>query len=130
MIAGVVLLLALLGRGPDEPVSMITPSFPTPADDPIVSSVDGRSIRHSLWMEAVLLDQVMSGMAGQPAPAPSETLQRWVNEELVLQAIPPEQAPTAEQVEEQIAETDMPWDEALADIAAENCRNCDDDQRQ
>jgi len=60
-------------------------------------------------MEMVLLDQVMSGMAGQPAPAPSETLQRWINEELVLQAIPPEQAPTAEQVEAQIAALEQTW---------------------
>jgi len=52
---------------------------------------------------------VMSGLAGQPAPAPSETLQRLINEELVLQAIPPEQAATAEQVKAQIATLEQTW---------------------
>jgi hypothetical protein len=121
MVAGVVLLLALLGRGPDESVSMITPSLPTPADDPIVASVDGRSIRHSLWMEAVLLDQVMSGLAGQPAPASGETLQRLIDQELVLHTTPPEQAVTAEQVEAQITVLEQTWgvDDAAVVVALE-----------
>jgi len=109
VVAGLGLLLAFLGRGLGEPVPMITPALPTPADDLVVASVDGRSIRHSFWMEAVLLDQVMSGLAGRPAPTPDETLQRLINEELVLHAIPPEQAPTAEQIETQIAALEQTW---------------------
>ena len=74
-----------------------------------VASVAGRPIRHSLWTETVLLDQVMSGMAGQPAPASSETLWRLIDAELVLHAVPPEQAPTAEQVEAQITTLEQTW---------------------
>jgi hypothetical protein len=109
VIAGVALLLVFLGRGLDEPVSMITPALSTPGDDPIVASVAGRSIRHSVWTEAVLLDQVMSGLAGQPAPASGETLQRLIDQELVLHTIPPEQAVTAEQVEAQITALEQTW---------------------
>jgi len=109
VIIGLGSLLAFLGRGPSEPAPAITPALPTPADNPVVASVNGRSIRHAFWMETVLLDQVMSGLAGQPAPAPSETLQRLINEELVLQAIPPEQAATAEQVKAQIATLEQTW---------------------
>jgi hypothetical protein len=53
---------------------------------------------------------VMSGMAGQPAPTPEETLERLINEELVLQAVPPEQASTAEQVEARIATLEQTWE--------------------
>nr|HID13035.1 hypothetical protein [Anaerolineae bacterium] len=109
VIAGLGLLLAFLGRGPGAPTPMTSSIISTPADDPVVASVNGRSIRYSFWMEAVLLDQVMSGLAGQTAPTPDETLQRLINEELVLQAIPPERAPTAEQVEAQIAALEQTW---------------------
>jgi hypothetical protein len=34
-IAGLVLLLAFLGRKPSEPAPMITPVIPTPSDDPV-----------------------------------------------------------------------------------------------
>ncbi len=120
-IAGLGLLLAFLGRGPGEPAPMITSAIatpsgdmttsatPTPSDDPVVASVAGRPIRYSLWLEAVLLDQVMSELAGQPVPAPDETLQRLINEELVLQAIPPEQKPTANQIEARIAALEQTW---------------------
>ena len=113
---GVVLLLLFLGRGPGEIARMITPAIPTPSDDLVVANVNDRSIGYSFWMEAVLLDQVMSGLAGQPAPTPDETLQRLINEELVLEAFPPEQPPTPEQVEEQIATLEAGWgvdDEAV-----------------
>ncbi len=109
VVAGLGLLLVFLGRGPGETAPTITPPTPIPADDPVAVSVNGSPIRTSFWMEAVLLDQVMSGMAGQPAPAPKETLQRLINEELVLQAIPAEQTPTAEQVEAQIAALEQTW---------------------
>jgi hypothetical protein len=108
-VVGLGLLLVSLGRGPGEPDPMITPAIPIPSDDPVVASVDGRPITQSFWLEAVLLDQVMSGLAGQPAPAPDETLQRLINEELVLQASSPEQQPTAEQIEARIAALEQSW---------------------
>ena len=109
VVAGLGLLLAFLGREPGEPSPMITPAVPTHSDDLVVTSVDDRPIQHSFWMEAVLLDQVMSGLSGQPAPTPDETLQRLINEELVLNGSPPEQEPTAEQIEARITALEQAW---------------------
>ncbi len=109
VLAGLGLLLAFLGREPSAPAPTITPTTPTPSEGPVVASVDGRPIRYSFWMETILLDQVMSGLAGQPAPTPDETLQRLINEELALQAFPPEQEPTVDQVEARIAALEQTW---------------------
>jgi hypothetical protein len=110
-VVGLGLLLVFLSRGPGAPMPMATISIvPTPTDDdPTVASVNGRSIKRSFWTEAALLDQVMSGLTGQPAPAPDETLQRLINEELVLAAFPPERAATAAQVEGYIALLEQTW---------------------
>jgi hypothetical protein len=51
----------------------------------------------------------MSGIAGQPAPTSDETLQRLINEDLLLSAFPPEQPPTTEQIEAQIARLEDSW---------------------
>ena len=109
VLAGLGLLLAFLGREPSAPAPTITPATPTPSEGPVVASVDGRPIRYSFWMETILLDQVMSGLAGQPAPTRDETLQRLINEELALQAFPPEQEPTVDQVEARIAALEQTW---------------------
>ncbi len=109
VLAGLGLLLAFLGREPSAPAPTIAPTTPTPSEGPVVASVDGRPIRYSFWMETILLDQVMSGLAGQPAPTRDETLQRLINEELALQAFPPEQEPTVDQVEARIAALEQTW---------------------
>jgi len=109
VIVGVGIMLAVLGRGPGENAPIPPSPSPVPADNPAVATVGDRSIDRSLWAETVLLDQVMSGMAGQPAPTPEDTLERLINEEMVLQAVPPEQAPTAEQVEARIATLEQTW---------------------
>jgi len=109
MVAGLMLLLAFLRRGPGPLSPMITPVTPTPTDDPVVASVNSHPIHHSFWLEATLLDQVMSGLSGQLAPTPEETLQRLINEELVLQAASPERGPTTEQVEAQIGALEQVW---------------------
>jgi hypothetical protein len=112
VVAALGLLLVLLGRGPGKPAPVAS-AIPTSTDDPVVASMvfdqDTRAIRYSFWQETVLLDQVMSGLAGQPAPTPDETLQRLINEELVLHAFPPEQEPTAEQIEARIAALERGW---------------------
>jgi len=108
VVAGLGLLLAFLGREPIEPALAITPAAPPQSDEPIVASVDGRDISRSSWQEAVLLDQVLSGLAGQPAPTPDETLWRLIDQELVLRATS-EQEPTAEQVEAHIAALQQTW---------------------
>jgi len=124
VVVGLSLLLVFLGREPGKPAPMITPAIPAPSDNAVVASIDGRPIHHAAWMEAVLLDHVMSGLSGQPAPTPEETLQRLINEELVLQAYPPERAPTAEQIEARIATLEQAWgiDDSAVVTALEKSR--------
>ena len=147
VLAGLGLLLSFLGQGPGQPapVTAPTPTPPrptatpttapppqatqeptldtvspiaTPAADSVVASVNGSSISHASWTEAVLIDQVMNQLTGQPTLHPDETLQRLVNEELVLEAFPPEQVPTTEQVEQQIAQLERALGINDADIVA------------
>ena len=108
VVIGIGLLLAFLGREPGEPSPMITPAARPAPDDPVVASVDGRPIHQSVWMEAVLLDQVMSGLAGQPAPSTDETLNRLIDQELVLEGF--QQEPTTGQIEAQITALEHTWD--------------------
>jgi hypothetical protein len=102
-LVGLGLVMLFLSRGPGAPAPMVASQAPTIDEDPTVASVNGRPIKRSFWMQAVLLDQVMSGIAGQPAPTPDETLQRLINEDLLISAFPPEQPPTTDQIEAQIA---------------------------
>jgi hypothetical protein len=60
-------------------------------------------------MEAVLLDGVMSRLAGVPAPSPEETLERLINETLVLRAAPPLPEPGQDEVEAQIQALGTAW---------------------
>jgi hypothetical protein len=112
-IAGLALLLTLLGREPAHDRPIATPRTLTPTEEPIAASVvidnDTRSITTSFWQEAILLDQVLSGLAGQVAPTPEETLQRLINEELVLQATSSVQRPTQEQIQERIRTLERAW---------------------
>jgi hypothetical protein len=118
-------LLTFLGRGPGEP-AVIPSAIPTPTDDPVVASIafdqHSRTVRHSFWQEAVLLDQLMSGLAGQPAPTADETLQRLINEELVLHTFSPEQESTTAQIEARITALEQAWgvDDAAVTTALEN----------
>ncbi|MEE8389615.1 MAG: hypothetical protein V3S14_02315 [Anaerolineae bacterium] len=105
-VVGVGLLLMFLSRGPGAPIPMATSA---PDENPVVASVNDHLIRHSSWLKAALLDQVLSGLAGQPAPTSDETLQRLINEALVLEAFPPDPAPTTAQVEAQITELENAW---------------------
>lgn len=111
--AGLVLLLTFLGREPSDPAPMISPPVPTVSEDLVAASIrfdqETRDITYASWQEAVLLDQVLSGLSGQSAPAPDETLQRLINEELVLHATSSGQTPTTEQVEAQIATIERRW---------------------
>ena len=118
VIAGLGLLLAFLGRESSAPTPTTTSAIPTPPGDPVVVSIDGRPIGYSFWMEAVLLDQVTSGLVGQTAPTPDETLQRLINEELILQTVPPEQKPTADQIGARIAALEQAWGVGDAGVIA------------
>jgi hypothetical protein len=83
-----------------------------------VASVDGAAISYATWQEAVLLDQVVSGLAGQAPPEPDETLQRLINETLVLKAFPPEGVRDPEQLEAHIAALERDWGVADAAVVA------------
>jgi hypothetical protein len=107
VVIGIGLLLTFLGREPGEPSPLITPAARPASADPVVASVDGRPIYQSVWMEAVLLDQVMSGLASQSAPSPDETLNRLIDQELVLKGF--QQEPTAGQIEAQITALEHAW---------------------
>ena len=108
--AVVVLLLVavVLGREAGRAVPLPPTPVPTSASDPPVATVNGQPIGQNFWAEAVLMDQVMSGLAGVPAPSPEETLDRLINEMLVLQAAPQE-SPTDEEVEAQIETLETSW---------------------
>ncbi len=122
-VLGLALLLVFLGRGPSAPIPTAAPTRAVEADEnPIVASVNGRPIRYVAWFKAVLIDQVLSGLAGQPIPTSDDTLQRLINEELVVGAFPSDQTATAEQIEERIALMENAWgvsDEAVV-AALEN----------
>lgn len=105
-VVGLGLLLLFLSRGPGAPIPMATSA---PDENPVIASVNDHLIRHSSWLKAALLDQVLSGLAGQPAPTSDETLQRLINEQLVLEAFPPDPAPTTAQVEAQITALKNAW---------------------
>jgi hypothetical protein len=146
VLAGIGLLLSLLAQGAEQPAPTITPTptssqpaatltaspppqftqepastdvspLATPAAASVVASVNGRPISHAFWTEAVLLDQAMNQLAGQPTSHPDETLERLINEELVLEAFPPAQMPSTEQVEQQIAQLEGVLGISDADIA-------------
>ncbi|MCP4539960.1 MAG: hypothetical protein GY832_22700 [Chloroflexi bacterium] len=109
-VLGLALLLVFLGREPSTLTPMVAPTSPVELDEnPVVASVNGQPIRYSVWFKSVLLDQVLSGLAEQPIPTSDETLQRLVNEELVVNAFPSEQAATTEQIEERIAMMEDAW---------------------
>ncbi len=111
-----VVVIGLLGR---EPV-LLSPPVPSPTPtwaDPPVAIVDGQPIGLNFWAEAVLLDRAMSRLAGIPAPAPQETLDRLINEVLVLRAAP-QSSPGREEVEARIAALEAAWGATDEQVAA------------
>jgi hypothetical protein len=118
-LVGLALLLIALNWPTSTPTPRIHSEIPTPAENPIAVSVNGYPIRRDFWDESFLLDQVLSELAGQPVPTPEETLQRLVNEELVLRTVTGGAVPTTQQVEAQIAALQETWNvEGAAVVAA------------
>jgi hypothetical protein len=54
-----------------------------------VAVVDGKEIGYDVWREAVLVDRVMSRLAGMEPPTLRQTLDRLVNQLIVLRATQP-----------------------------------------
>lgn len=112
-LGGLGVLMMFINRGAGgtatpAPQSAFSP-LPEPSEEPAVATVNGRPIPHSLWVESVLLDRVMSTFAGQPASTPEETLRRLINEMLILEAFPSVEAPSAAEVEAHIASLEQGW---------------------
>lgn len=102
------LVVILLSQGGIAPAPPPTP-IPTSPTDPPVAMVNGQPIGINLWAEAVLIDQVMSGLAGLPPPSPEETLEQLINQVLVLQAVPSVEPPSDQDVEAYIATLEAGW---------------------
>ncbi len=85
-IGGVGLLVALLWLFAQPPRSA-TPASRSVTPTPwIVAKVDDEPILFGEWKQAVAVDQAMSALVGQTPPSPEETLNRLVNERLVIRA--------------------------------------------
>jgi len=98
------LMVALvLSQGAIMPAPNPAVPIPTSPSDPAVATVNGQPIGRNFWLETVLVDQVMSRLAGEPPPTPEESLEQLINQVLVLLATQPEDPPTDEEVEAQIA---------------------------
>ncbi len=80
---GLVTVLSLLSQTPQELLS----TTPTPSDQ-LLATVNGEGIPVDFWAQQHALDQVMNRLSGQPIPTSQQTLDRLINERLLLQAYP------------------------------------------
>ncbi|UCC63238.1 MAG: redoxin domain-containing protein [Anaerolineae bacterium] len=105
-IALVAFLLLLRGLG--RPLPTPTPT-PNPAQQ-VVARLGEEDITFADWAVAFYLDALMSRLSGQPLPAASETLERLVNDTLVLAAAKEEGiAVSKADVEGRIALLETSW---------------------
>ena len=90
----------------------------TPADE-VVATVNGYTISKETWNKTTRLDAVMNELTGQPLPTAEETLDRLVNEIIVLEAITTTGKPTppsTADIETRVLALEQNWgvtDEAL-----------------
>jgi hypothetical protein len=116
--AALVALLLLL-RGLNAPLPTPAPSTSTP--DPaqaVVARVGERRITFGDWSVAFYLDALMSRLSGQPVPTARDTLDRLVNDALILSASADKGIAAAADVETRIALLEVNWgltDEQVVD---------------
>lgn len=84
-VALVALLLLLKGLGAPLPTPVPRTPTPDPAQE-VVARIGEKRITFADWAVAFYLDALMSSLSDQPAPAASETLDRLVNDTLILAA--------------------------------------------
>ncbi len=143
-IAGLLLLMSGLstsettstpGNAPIPPLVTLAPSKPL-TDDQTVATVDDQTISQQTWQQATRLDAVMNQLAGQPLPTAEETLDRLINEIIVLEAVrlPPfqpgaEQSPSSDEIEARILALETAWaiadDQVVAALAQVGLRRAD-----
>lgn len=80
----VALLLASCTSTAVQPSAPFTSLAARASLQAIVAELDGEAISREEWQRTLALDRAMSALAGQPLPAPEESLQRLINERLAL----------------------------------------------
>ena len=111
-VAAVLLLVAVIAFTSGEPreAAPVTLSpAPTAPADADVATVGGEAISRGDWLNAVALDQIMSRLAEVAIPTPRDTLERMINERLMLQNGPAAEPPTAEEVASYIVQLESAW---------------------
>lgn len=81
---------------------------PTP-EEAVLARVDDEIITYNEWATQYQLDQLMSKLAGQPAPGARATLERMINNILVLRAYSPQHVPTQDEVRGRIQALETGW---------------------
>jgi hypothetical protein len=74
-----------------------------------VAAVNDYTITEEYLERATALNTVLSDFAGQESLGESETLQRLIKQQLVLQGAPPDEAPSEEDVEDYIKRMQEAW---------------------
>ena len=89
------------------------------ADANVVASVDGDPISRAEWQKAVAIDRAMSQLAGQTAPNAEVTLDRLINQRLVLRQVGNKIAASDANATERLASLEQNWraDDAAVDRA-------------
>lgn len=125
-VAGLLLLMGQLADSSRVPVNGSTPPDPTLAaenlaksadqldPDEVVATVNDQSISRETWLKAMRLDAVMSQLADQPIPTAEETLDRLINEIIVLnEAFPLTKGqgsePSASEIEARLQALETVW---------------------
>jgi len=97
---------------------VITPTAPAPfSGEEVVATVNNITVTRQTWQQAARLDAVMSKLAHQPAPTAEETLDRLVNELLVLNSNPDAPQPAAAEVQAKINQLSAAWNMPAEAIA-------------
>lgn len=142
---GLFALFSLMARPEPAPVSVVTqsptataspPTEPLTESEPVtetllsspdsatnqadssqmIATVNDETISEQSWQRATRLDAVMSRLARQPEPSAEETLDRLVNEIIVLDGSSEVSQPSAEAIEAKLTELLTGWqlsDDAL-----------------
>jgi len=120
-LAGAFAALLLLLKGLSTPPP--TPAPPTPTPDrsqEVIARVGERHITMAEWTVAYRLDLLMSRLSGQPFPPARDTLDRLVNDTLILGAAAGEGiAPGETDIEARIALLEASWELTDEQVAAE-----------
>lgn len=99
---------AATGNG--QPTAAQPVLSPAAAPTQTVAVVSGTLISRAEWQATAALDRVMNQLAGQPAPNAEATLERLINERLILQLAQREHPmPTDPQAQERLALLQQTW---------------------